>query len=63
MSRQSDTVLPMMRNSRRVDIEARYLTFILHPEEVELLRHVYQDAFILIGVVSDGREAYPKNYK
>jgi deoxycytidylate deaminase len=24
-----------------------------HPEEVELLRHIYQDAFVLIGVVCD----------
>jgi deoxycytidylate deaminase len=32
---------------------AYILESLRHPDEVELLRHVYQDAFILIGVVCD----------
>jgi dephospho-CoA kinase len=35
---------------------AYILESLRHPEEVELLRHVYQDAFILIGVVCDAEK-------
>ena len=35
---------------------AYILESLRHPEEVELLRHVYQEAFILIGVVCDAEK-------
>jgi deoxycytidylate deaminase len=35
---------------------AYILESLRHPEEVELLRHVYQEAFILIGIVCDAEK-------
>ena len=35
---------------------AYILDSLRHPAEVELLRHVYQDAFVLIGVVCEARK-------
>jgi deoxycytidylate deaminase len=41
---------PVKPDGRR---RAYILDSLRHPEEVELLRHVYQEAFILVGVVCD----------
>lgn len=45
-----DDQTPVIPDGRR---RAYILESLRHPEEVELLRHIYQDAFILIGVVCD----------
>jgi deoxycytidylate deaminase len=45
---------------------AYILDSIRHPEEVELLRHIYQDAFVLVGVVCEEKrclERLEKKYK
>jgi len=41
---------PVMPDGRK---RAYILDSIRHPSEVELLRHVYQDAFVLVGVVCE----------
>jgi deoxycytidylate deaminase len=60
---QIEGTKPILPDGQR---RAYILESLRNPEEVELLRHVYQDAFILVGVVCDTekrKERIVKKYK